>query len=471
MHDDLPPLGATVGPWLILGRVDSGSYGVVFHAQRTHAPESPPVALKVAKQPGDPRFERETEVLQRSHHPSIPRFEGMGLWMGPSGCGYPYLAMESVEGATLYHWFREQPRSSLDVLRVVVQLAGALASAHSRGIVHRDVKGDNIRVTPEGRAVLLDWGSCWLPAARPLTDTQVPPGTSAYRPPEQRGFMYAFRKDMEARWVSRPADDLYSLGVTLYRLVTGTYLPPCTDGMGLVEREVPKPSERVTVSPELEALILRLISDDREARGTAEQLLREALEWVQAAGPDAREPILPKRGAPCTEEGQVSSDGLCDEEILSDTEPTPACRERRGFPTFPVLGAAFMLGAFVMALLPIRRQPAPEEPPSPWLSTPEEVTQFTPDGGVGEEALSSVQNVPRAVVPPSVLGLRMQKEPLPGQKKPPCEPEIQTVINGGCWVGPLGKRKPPCGSEAFDYDDGCYMPVFPAPRQPTSEPP
>ena len=248
MHEDLPPLGSTVGPWLILDRVDSGSYGVVFRARRIHAPQSPPVAMKVAKLPGDPRFERGTEALHSSPPPSIPRFEGKGLWLAASGCGYPYLTMESVEGPTLYHWFREQPRSSLDVLRVVVQLAGALASAHARGIVHRDVKGDNIRATPEGRAVLLDWGSCWLPSARPLTDTQLPPGTSAYRPPEQRGFLYAFLKDMDARWQSRPSDNLYSLGVTLYRLVTGMYLPPCTDGMGLVEREVLNPSEWVTVS-------------------------------------------------------------------------------------------------------------------------------------------------------------------------------------------------------------------------------
>ncbi len=72
MHEDLPPLGSTVGPWLILKRLDSGSYGVVFRARRADAPESPPVALKLAKQPGDPRFTREAETLQRSHHPSIP---------------------------------------------------------------------------------------------------------------------------------------------------------------------------------------------------------------------------------------------------------------------------------------------------------------------------------------------------------------------------------------------------------------
>jgi eukaryotic-like serine/threonine-protein kinase len=232
MHDDLPAIGATVGSWRILERFDSGSFGVVYRAQRADSPESPPVALKIARQPGDPRFEREAEVLQRSHHPSIPRYEGKGVWTGPDGHDYPYLVMEWVQGSTLYPWFQEHLRSSLDVLQVAAQLAGALAFVHELGVIHRDVKGDNIRVTPEGRAVLLDWGSCWLPTARLITDTLLPPGTSAYRPPEQREFMYRFRKDTEARWESRPSDDLYALGTTLYRLVTGTYLPPCTDGAG-----------------------------------------------------------------------------------------------------------------------------------------------------------------------------------------------------------------------------------------------
>jgi eukaryotic-like serine/threonine-protein kinase len=472
MREDLPALGSTVGPWLILERLDSGSFGVVFRARRAGPPESPPVALKVAKWTGDPRFERETAALQSCHHPSIPRYEDSGQWTGPKGHSHPYVAMEWVQGATLYHWFRNGKRSSRDVLKVVAHLAGALASAHSRGVIHRDVKGDNIRVTPEGRAVLLDWGSCWLPSARPLTDTPAPPGTHAYRPPEQRGFMHTFRMDMEARWESRPSDDLYALGVTLYRLVTGSYLPPCTDGDGLVERKVLEPSAMATVSPALEAIILRLISDDPKAWGTAERLVREAMALVQAGGPSAQKPILPTPSAQPTDYGPPSSNGPHDEELPSesdsDTEPASTRGEHPSAPVFPSWAGAFVMGSLVMALLVLLVRPAPEEPHPPWIATPEEVAQFAPDAGVGEEALASFQNMPRAVLPPSYLGLRMPKEPIPGQKKPPCEPDIQKVINGGCWVGPLGTRKPPCGSEAFDYDDGCYMPVFPPPRQPAS---
>ena len=111
----------------------------------------------MAKRPKDPRFEREAELL-RLGLPGAPRFEDEGLWTAPSGERYPYVVMELVQGLTLYSWF-QGGRTSREVLAVLAQVAGALASAHAQGAVHRDVKGENIRVTPEGRAVLVDWGS------------------------------------------------------------------------------------------------------------------------------------------------------------------------------------------------------------------------------------------------------------------------------------------------------------------------
>jgi serine/threonine protein kinase len=131
--------------------------------------------------------------------------------------------MELVEGAILYDWAREQQRSNLEVLRVLAQVAHALAAVHARGVIHRDVKGDNIRVTPEGRAVLLDFGAGWYPGARALTDTAAPPGTTPYRAPELLRFIWRSYRNEEARWEARASDDLYALGVTAYRLVMGQY--------------------------------------------------------------------------------------------------------------------------------------------------------------------------------------------------------------------------------------------------------
>jgi len=487
MHLNAPDVGSTVGPWLILECLDSGSFGIVYRAQRAGHPDSPPVAVKMARNPNDPRFQREAELLQRCIHPSIPHFEDMGLWTGPNHRRYPYLAMEWVEGLTLYDWLQAAPRTSREVLQVVLQLASALASAHARGAFHRDVKGDNIRVRTDGRAVLVDWGSGWFAGAHPLTDTTAPPGTTAYRPPEQRAFQWQFRKDMEARWSSSASDDLYSLGVTLYRLVTGVYLPPCTDGGEPVEREVLGPSAMATVCLELETLILRLISDDRAARGSAEQLARECTVLVQAAGPEADRPILPTASAVKTESGRAFSGSQDDRPASgeSNTEParrppssSPSTREERRrrepVPTWLSWAASSALGAGAVALLVVlllRPSTPPAATPTPWLATPEEVAQFAPDAGVGEEALTSAQDVPKVMLPALLsFGRPMPSKPYPNQRRPPCEPRVEREINGACWVV-VGTERPPCGDRMFDWEDRCYLASYNEGQQPTSEQP
>jgi serine/threonine protein kinase len=473
-----PVHGATVGPWLILERLGSGSFGVVYRAQRAGHPERGSFALKLARAPRDPRFEREAELLRRCPHPSIPRYEDEGLWTAPNGTRYPYLVMAWVEGLPLYDWFHAQPRTSREVLTVLQQVASALAAAHARGAVHRDVKGDNIRVTATGRAVLLDWGSGWFSGARPLTDTTAPPGTSAYRPPEQRLFMWTFRKDLEARWQAQPTDDLYSLGVAIYRLLTGVYLPPLTEGGEPVERKVLRPSAWATVCLELETLTLRLLSEERAQRGTAEQLARDAQVFAETAGPEADRPIHPTASAAPTDSGAPSSDGRQDEEVLSDTEPgrppsaTPTCRERTGRPPAILAwlswASAAMAGGLLVAAVDLH-WPHPPEPGEPWLV--EQPGPEKADAGVADEALLAVEEVPRATAPTYALGLPMPKTPFLGQRKTPCGSELQRAINGGCWAGPIGSKRPPCGKDGFDHNDGCYLPIFDAPRQPTSKDP
>ncbi len=486
MLDDMPSPGTTVGPWLLLDRMGAGTFGVVFRARRAGHPDAPPVALKMAKAPEDARFEREAELLQHNQHPGIPRFEDCGLWTAPSGDQYPYLVMDLVKGFALYDWF-QGGRTSREVLEVLAQVAGALASAHARGAVHRDVKGDNIRVTPEGRAVLVDWGSGWFAGARPLTDTTTPPGTTAYRPPEQRFFTWRFRKDMEARWQAQPTDDLYSLGVALYRMVTGRYLPPLSEG-GEVEhvREVPPPCDYATVSRDLEALLLRLLSNEREQRGTAAALAREAAALATAAGEAADKPIVPTASAQRTDSGGPSSDGLEDGDLLSDTDtgrretsspPSPprSTQDPRRSTSVPpawlISTLAAMVGglavALVLVLVMLLARPAHQEDTSPpWIATPEEVEQFAPDAGVGDEALASAYDVPRAVMPLVLtVGTPIPKQPHEGQKRPPCGPG-QIAVNGGCWAGPIEGQRPPCGHGMFEYENRCYFAIYDAPGSP-----
>ncbi len=476
LESQVPAVGSTVGPWLLLQRIDFGSYGVVFLAQRAGHPDSPPVALKLARKPRDPRFEREAQVLQRMHHPHLPRYEDSGLWTSPQGHRFPYVVMECIEGFTLYDWFREQPRSSREVMRVLAQVARGLEEVHAKGAVHRDVKGDNIRVTPQGRAVLVDFGSSWLPGARPLTDTVAPPGTTAYRPPEMLRFMWKFRLDTEAHWHAQASDDLYSLGVTAYRLVTGTYLPPVTESEDAEPRKLLRPSELARLAVELEGTILRLLSEDKRARGTASQIAQALERAVQEAGPEADSPILPTPAAAPTDKWTPHFSASSSSSSQPSRSRSSSVPERQAVGTsLPIwlswASAAMVGGVLVALVMDLRRSHPPE--PEIWSASEERHMPHreAPDAGVGEEALLSAQDFPRATVPTYGIGRSIPDQPFPGQRKPPCDPDSQRVINGGCWFPRSSALKPPCGKNAFEYEDGCYLPFFDPPRQPTSDPP
>jgi serine/threonine protein kinase len=334
-----------------------------------------------------------------------------------------------------------------------------------------------------GRAVLVDWGSGWFAGARPLTDTPQPPGTTPYRPPEQRVFSWRLRKELDARWQAQPTDDLYSLGVALYRCVTGLYLTPLSEGGEVASsREVMRPSAYATVSLELEELILRLLCNEREGRGTAEALARQALALAEQAGEEADKPIIPTASAEPTDSGGPSSDGLDDEEVLSDTDPAAsssststqeARRQGREVPLppwIPVVGAALVGGMLVFLGWEMHRTASENPVPQPWVAQPEAVAHFTPDAGVGEEAFSGVQEIPRAVMPLALaISEPMPKTPFPGQKKPPCDPDGEIAALGACWV--VMKKEPPCKTAGYDFDGLCIRASFTAPRQPTSDQP
>jgi serine/threonine protein kinase len=466
--------GSTVGPWLLLQRIDSGSYGVVFLARRAGHPDSPPVALKLAKRARDARFEREGQVLKLVHHPNLPRYEDSGLWTSPDGHRYPYVVMEYIDGFTLYDWCRKQPRSSREVLRVLAQVARGLEEMHAKGVVHRDVKGDNIRVTPQGRAVLLDFGTSWFPGARQLTDTAAPPGTTAYRPPEMQRFMSKFRMDTEAHWPAHASDDLYSLGVTAYRLVTGTYLPTVADTDDTEPRNVLRPSAFAPVAVELEGTILRLLSEDRKARATAAQIAKALERAAQEAGPAADNPIpLTSATAPTEKWTPKFSSDSSNSSGSSRSRSSTAPKRRPHGTSFPIWlswASAAMVGGTLVALTVDERR---TNQPEPVLQSVHEERYVppaeAPDAGVGEEALLSIEPIPHPPMPAYVVSRAMPKTPFPGQKRPPCSPRFEREALGACWI--VLKAPPPCESEGYEYGGECVRATFEAPRIPTSEPP
>ncbi len=196
--------GDKLGPYEILTRLGAGGMGEVWKARDMRLDRI--VAIKISQGNFNERFEREARAIAALNHPNICQLYDVG----PN-----YLVMEFVEGS---------PIASADGVRklldVAVQIADGLAAAHAGGILHRDLKPDNILVTREGRVKVLDFGLAKSLIARPagdvtltmgVTDPGTVVGTVNYMSPEQaRG---------EANLT--PQSDQFSFGLVLYELATG----------------------------------------------------------------------------------------------------------------------------------------------------------------------------------------------------------------------------------------------------------
>jgi len=185
-HPALLPPGTQIGPWRVVDWAGQGVHGAVYRAVRIGQEHTPPVALKLALLPDDPRFARERELLSRTLHPHIPRLVDHGHWQSPSGSLHPFLAMEWVDGVPLYDWARLFRPAEAQQLRLMAQLALALQYLHAQGTAHRDVKGGNVLVRrSDSRLFLMDFesfgwrsacGSSWTSRAwsRPTTTASAP---------------------------------------------------------------------------------------------------------------------------------------------------------------------------------------------------------------------------------------------------------------------------------------------------------
>ncbi len=199
-------------------------------------------------------FRREAALLASARDPALPEIYEVG-----EAGGRPYMVMEFVEGRTLGAILQQGPLPFEAVLRLGADVAGGLAAAHRSGLVHLDVKPDNIIVRPDGRATLIDFGLAGH-TGEETGDTVV--GTLHYSSPEQTGML------------KRPVDrraDLYSLGVVLFEATTGTR-PFISNDPGEVIRmnaAVPAPclgEVRPGVSPVLAAIVAKLLAKDPDDR-------------------------------------------------------------------------------------------------------------------------------------------------------------------------------------------------------------
>ena len=317
-----PSNPARLGALQLLDELGVGGMGRVL---RAHDPATGrEVAVKLGLQSLNPvrhaRFLREVELAGAVSHPHLVTVHGGGL----AEDGRPYLVMELVAGAnTLESALGRVPReTALDLLAQVAEAVGAL---HRAGVVHRDVKETNVLVDELGQAKLCDLGLGWHAKADRLTRTGAALGTPSHMAPEQ----------FEARGDPVPSTDVWSLGVILYRVLTGR-LPYEASSLPELIAQVcagpPVAPRRVApdVPWSLDALCLRALSQH----------------------PAQRPP-----------------DGDAFAAALAEARAQPGRRRRLG-PAVAALAVLGALGALAGALAP--SSPAPSStPPSPALgSTP-----------------------------------------------------------------------------------------------------
>jgi tRNA A-37 threonylcarbamoyl transferase component Bud32 len=271
----------------------AGGMGAVFEAE--HRVLHRPVALKVinraytARPAAVERFRREVRAAARLSHPNIVTTHDAE----DAGATH-FLVMEYVEGVSLGRLVKERgPLPVAEACACVRQAALGLQHAHERGMVHRDVKPDNLIRCADGTVKVLDFGLAVLTAERggSLTDTNVIMGTADYMAPEQAE---------DARTADIRAD-VYSLGCTLYYLLTGKvpYPAPTSVLKILAHREQPLPSIRQAcpaVPPELAAVMARLLAKRPEDRYATPGEVAAALEPFTVGGaappPRHRWPLL-----------------------------------------------------------------------------------------------------------------------------------------------------------------------------------
>ncbi|MBN1207116.1 MAG: serine/threonine protein kinase [Myxococcaceae bacterium] len=452
------PAGTVVGSWCVVSQRGRGSYGAVYRAEKVGDVGAGPFALKVALYPWDPRFEREGELLSRIHHPHVPGLHERGWWTGPGGQSFPYLVMDWIEGVQLYEWASRHRLTSRQALRLLAQVARALEATHGPGVdgVHRDVKGENVLVREDAHAVLTDFGSGLFRGASTITRQQPPPGTPQYQSPESLRFQFEHLRQPSARYEARPADDVYALGLTAYRLVTGRY-PPATveleeteEGNRLIHLPLEPPEKWVTLSPELAALIRRMLANEPAARGTAGEVAQAAERAAKRRGRAADRPIALLQGS-------VPSEGL------------PWLERLRSARTWRKALLAAAAGALVVGGLWGTAQREEERPQEVAQVAQEEGKEDGGTTGLVEATLESrvgeVAEEPGRVV----VGVEVPSEPVPGQRLRPCK-KPDTEINGGCWKR-LADEVPPCADNSYEWENRCYSPSM-APAQPaTSDPP
>lgn len=458
--------GTEVGGYTLEAVLGAGAFGAVYLARR----DGHLCALKLLwlEHVGG-WAEREVALLLRLKHRHVVRFLGCGYWPEEAP-RFLYVRMEYVEGQQLDEWARAERPGAREVVRKALHVARALAAVHAARAVHRDVKEANVLVRREdGEAVLVDLGAGVYEGAPGLTLSMLPPGTSQYRAPEAWRFVQEHAEDSSARYEAGPLDDVYALGVVLYRLLVGMF--PHADGAGnwmerrIHQRPTPPQDHNSRVPVAVGEVCLRLLAPRPEDRIPGAQAACAALEGVLSRADERWD--VPLRGASLTPWQPVLPGAHV--EAAPRPEPMPPPDEQPALPLPGPLGeeasppgpvpppreqlALSSPGAPREAASPDAPIPTPGEPlslPSPGAPR-EAAPPDTPIPTPREAPALPSPGAPREAVSPGGSIRSQGRQPAPPSPGTPREAALRHTS-----IPPAGE--PPARSSSVAHDEGAGPP-------------
>jgi len=348
------------GKYELLEKIAEGGMGSVYTARQLDVDRIVAVKMLSPALARDPefltRFKQEAVIIARLNHPHIVHVIGVEPYQETFCIVMEYLEGMSLEQALAREGSLEQARAA----SIVLQVARALHYAHTRGIIHRDIKPDNIVLLDEDEVKVTDFGIARWSGASLQTQTGLRLGTPKYMSPEQ-----ARGKSMDAR------SDVYSLGLMLYRLVTGRFAFDADNevDMALLQERPPQPPSSIfpEIHPGLEQAILKAIQNNPEDRFPSAQDMALALE--KALADLARSSTRPDREPQMdlyqkTEPTSIKRDQRFD--IPSLETPVSSHKgavKRRAYFLWIALGIAAVAGIFFVMMSSDRKEP-PGPPPN-----------------------------------------------------------------------------------------------------------